>query len=137
MREFDDAQEWAEYAEEDLITAKSALRRRKPFTISSCFHSQPCAEKYLKGILILQNVEFPKPHDLLILNTPCVDAGILTGFTKEDLGRLSGYAVHTRYPGNQPTPKEAEEALEIAMTVRRFSRVFLGLKKSKAERVLA
>ena len=129
MNEADEALEWAEYAEEDLIMAKSALRRSKPLTIGSCFHSQQCAEKYLKAMLVSQNVEFPKTHDLLILHTLCAGAGILTGFTKEDLGRLSGYAVHTRYPGNQPTPEEAKDALEIAMNMRRFARTLLGLKK--------
>ena len=129
MSEANDAQEWVDYAEEDLTLAKSALRRNKPLTIGSCFHSQQCAEKYLKAILVAQDVAFPKTHDLLILNTLCTDSGILTGFTKEDLGRLSGYAVRTRYPGNQPAPEEAKEALEIAITIRRFARAFLGLKK--------
>jgi HEPN domain-containing protein len=129
MRGANEALKWAEYAEEDLIMAKSALRRSKPLTIGSCFHSQQCAEKYFKAMLVSQNVEFPKTHDLLILHTLCADAGILTGFTKDDLGRLSGYAVHTRYPGNQPTPAEAKDALEIAMNIRKFARAFLGLKK--------
>ena len=109
--------------------AKSALRRSKPLTTSSCFHSQQCAEKYLKAILVSQDIEFPKTHDLLILDTLCANAGIFTGFTKESLGRLSGYAVHTRYPGNQPTATEARDALEIASQIRRFSRTFLGMKK--------
>lgn len=129
MSEADEALEWVEYAEEDLLMAKSALRRSKPLTIGSCFHSQQCAEKYLKAILVSQNVEFPKTHDLLILNTLCTTAGIITGFTKEDLGRLSGYAVHTRYPGNQPSPEEAKDSLEIAMNTRKFARAFLGLKR--------
>lgn len=124
-----DALEWVNYAEEDLIMAKSALKRRKPLTTASCFHSQQCAEKYLKSILVAKDVEFPKTHDLLILNTLCSTAGIITGFTKEGLGRLSGYAVHTRYPGNQPAPEDAKEALEITMTIRQFARMFLGLKK--------
>ena len=50
-------------------------------------------------------------------------------YAEEDLGRLSGYAVRTRYPGHQPTPEEARDALEIAMIVRKFARTFLGLKK--------
>lgn len=130
MSEEDEALKWVEYAEEDLILAKSALRRSKPLTIGSCFHSQQCAEKYFKAIMISQNIEFPKTHDLLILNTLCTKAGIITGFMKEDLGRLSGYAVHTRYPGNQPTPEEAKDALEIARNIRKFARVLLGLMKS-------
>jgi HEPN domain-containing protein len=130
MSEEDEAREWAEYAEEDLIMAKSALRRSRPLTIGSCFHSQQCAEKYFKAILVSHNIEFPKTHDLLILNTLCMNAGLLTGFTKDDLGRLSGYAVRTRYPGNQPTPEEARDALDIAMNIRRFARTYLGLKKT-------
>jgi HEPN domain-containing protein len=124
-----DALEWVNSAEEDLIMAKSALKRRKLLTTDCLLFSQPCAEKYLKAILVAKDVEFPKTHDLLILNTLCSTAGIMTGFTKEDLGRLSGYAVHTRYPGNQPAPEDAKEALEITMTIRQFARMFLGLKK--------
>ncbi len=120
---------WARYAEEDLIMSKSALRRRKPLTTSSCYHSQQCAEKYMKAMLIAKEIEFPKTHDLLILNTLCSDAGIFTGFTKEKLGRLSGDAIHARYPGNQPATEDAREALEIATDVRCFARTFLGLKK--------
>jgi HEPN domain-containing protein len=121
--------DWVQYAEDDLTMAKGALKRSRPLTSPSCYHSQQCAEKYLKAILIVKDVEFPKTHDLPILNTLCNNAGIFTGFTKDDLGRLSGYAVHTRYPGNQPTLEEALEALEISMNVRKFARTFLGLKK--------
>ena len=129
MSDPSDPSSWVEYAEEDLVMAQSALRRRKPLTTPSCFHSQQCAEKYLKAILVSQEIEFPKTHDLLILDTLCTDRGIFTGFTKEDLGRLSGYAVHTRYPGNQPTPDEAKDALNIAKKIRHFARTFLGLRK--------
>jgi hypothetical protein len=37
-------------------------------------------------------------------------------------------AVLVRYPGDIPTPEDAREALEIAKTVRRFARRFLGVK---------
>jgi HEPN domain-containing protein len=129
MSDPSDPLSWVEYAEEDLVMAESALRRRKPLTTPSCFHSQQCAEKYLKAILVSQEIEFPKTHDLLILDTLCADGGIFTGFTKEDLGRLSGYAIHTRYPGNQPSADEAKDALNIAKKIRFFARTFLGLKK--------
>ncbi len=120
--------DWVQYAEDDLAMTKSALKRSKPLTSPSCYHSQQCAEKYLKAILIAKDLEFPKTHDLIILDRLCSEAGVLTGFTKEDLGRLTGYAVHTRYPGNQPTPEDAQEAFEIAMNVRKFARKFLGVK---------
>ena len=126
MSGLDSALDWAEYAEEDFVMAKSALRRRKPLVTAACFHSQQCAEKYLKAMLIARVAEFPKTHDLIILDRLCNETGIFTGFTKEQLGRLSGYAVHTRYPGNQPAVEEAEEALETTGAIRRFARSFLG-----------
>lgn len=120
--------EWVEYAEEDFVMAKSALRRVKPATSASCFHSQQCAEKYFKAMLVEKNTIFPKTHDLVILNILCDQTGIFTGFVKDNLARLTGHAVHTRYPGNQPTPEDAKEALAIAVEVRKFSRKYLGLK---------
>jgi HEPN domain-containing protein len=129
MKAANEITEWVEYAEEDFIMAKSALRRSKPLTTPSCFHSQQCAEKYLKALLVAKELDFPKTHDLLILNALCNQAGVLTGFTKEDLGRLSVYAVHTCYPGEQPTQDDAQDALKIATNIRRFARSFLGYKK--------
>jgi HEPN domain-containing protein len=127
MSDLDSALEWVEYAEEDFLVAKSALRRKKPLITSSCFHSQQCAEKYLKALLIFKGMDFPKTHDLVILDRLCNQSGILTGYSKEKLGRLSAYAVHTRYPGAQPVPEDGEEALEISSMIRKFSRSFLGL----------
>jgi len=40
---------------------------------------------------------------------------------------LSYYAVRVRYPGEDPTPDEAREALDTARAVRRFARKWLGL----------
>jgi HEPN domain-containing protein len=120
--------EWVEYAEEDFVMAKSALRRSKPLATASCFHSQQCAEKYFKAMLVEKDADFPKTHDLVVLDILCNQAGILTGFTKDELARLTGYAVHTRYPGNQPVPEDAKEALGIATGIRKFARTYLGLK---------
>lgn len=48
MNAVNEVLEWVNYAEEDLTMAKSALKRSKPLTTSSCFHSQQCAEKYFR-----------------------------------------------------------------------------------------
>ncbi len=80
-------------------------------------------------MLVFKDISFPKTHDLLILDMLCNDAGIVTGFSKEQLVDLSGHAVHTRYPGNPPTLEEAKEAFAIGTVVRRFTISFLGLKK--------
>lgn len=70
---------------------------------------------------------FPKMHDLLALSTLCEEAGIITGLAPTQLDLLSAYAVRVRYPGDDPTPDEARQAVKIAITVRRFVRKWLGL----------
>jgi len=129
MTEISELKSWITYAEEDYKAAKTLLGLKKPLLSAVCFHAQQCAEKYLKALLILKDVDFPKTHDLATLNTLCSQTGILTGFDPQQLADLTKYAVQARYPGSQPTLDEAKETLETAKTVRRFARSFLGLKK--------
>jgi HEPN domain-containing protein len=118
------------YAEEDFTAAKILMRKQKPLTGPSCSHSQQCAEKYIKAMLIYKNIEFPKTTDLLALDTLCNNAEILTGFPQDDLDKLSGYTAHAFEPRDfQITLEEAQDAVRIATAIRRFSRSFLGLKR--------
>ncbi len=128
MSDASDLLAWIERAEEDYVVAANMLRRKKPLTVTACFHAQQCAEKYLKAMLISQDQAFPKTHDLLTLNTLCEQAGILLGFTPGQLGSLASYAVHVRYPGDNPSLEEAQEALKIAKIVRRSIRKWFGLR---------
>jgi len=123
---------WVARAEEDCTIARSSLRRKKPLTYGACFHAQQCAEKYLKAALVAMGLGFPKTHDLLTLNTLCEQAGMLFDVAPAQLADLSSYAVQVRYPGENPTPDEAAEALEVAQLVRRVVRRWLRLKPKKA-----
>lgn len=129
MTEINELKSWASGAEDDFRAARELLRLQKPLVSASCFHAQQCGEKYLKALLILKEVDFPKTHDLPTLNTLCNQAGVFTGLIPQQLSDLSQHAVQTRYPGNQPILEEAKEAFKIAATIRRFARSFLGLKK--------
>jgi len=119
---------WVARAEEDYALARTALRHKPPLCYGVCFHAQQCAEKYLKAALISRGRSFPKTHDLLELHNSCQKAGILIGMALDQLSLLSSYAVRVRYPGDDPTVDEAQEALKIAKTMRRFVRKFLGIK---------
>ena len=121
--------DWVEYAEEDWRSAQRLLRGGKPSTTNSCFHSQQSAEKYFKALLVSKKAYFPKTHDLSALNMICAENGILTGFSTANLVVLTDHAVATRYPGEMPTIEDAREALEIAKSIRKFARNWLGLKK--------
>lgn len=127
MTEINDPIAWTERAEEDFILARTALRRKQPLTSGACFHAQQCAEKYMKALLISKGVEFPKAHDLLMLNNLCSAAGVYLEIDPKHLNTLSDYAVRTRYPGDSPTVDDAKEAIELAKLVRNFARRFLGI----------
>lgn len=128
MTDIRELRSWLAHAEDDYESAKLLARRRKPLLYSACFHAQQCAEKYLKALLVFKDQEFPKTHDLNTLNNLCKSVGIASGFTESALELLSAYAVMTRYPGDDPTIEEAREAINIASTIRKFSRKFLGVK---------
>ena len=46
-------------------------------------------------------------------------SGIPVRIESEQLDRLNAYAVQVRYPGDDPTLEEAQEAVAIAQAVRR------------------
>ena len=127
MTEINDPLAWAERAEEDFILARSALKRKQPLNYGVCFHAQQCAEKYMKALLIFKGADFPKTHDLLMLNGLCSSNGIFLEINSKHLNTLTDYAVRTRCPGNDPTVDDAKEALALAKLVRSFARKYLGL----------
>jgi HEPN domain-containing protein len=127
MNEVNDMRAWCERAEEDFTLARAALRRKQPLAAGACFHAQQCAEKYIKALLISKGADFPKTHDLLMLNNLCSAAGIFLEIDPKHLNTLTDYAVRTRYPGNDPTADDAKEAIKLAKLVRNFARNFLGL----------
>jgi HEPN domain-containing protein len=127
MSEANDSLAWAASAEEDFVLPRTAVRRKQPLASGACFHAQQCAEKYMKALLISKGADFPKTHDLLLLNNLCSTNGILLEIDPKHLNTLADYAVRTRYPGNDPTAEDAKEAIELARLVRDFARKFLGL----------
>ena len=127
MTEANDPRAWAVSAEEDFILARAALQRKQPLVSGACFHAQQCAEKYMKALLISKGADFPKTHDLLMLNNLCSMAGIFLEIDPKHLNTLTDYAVRTRYPGEGPNVNDAKEAIELAKLVRTLAKKFLGL----------
>ena len=55
------AREWMTKAENDLKTAVHTLDLGEECpTDMVCFHAQQCVEKYLKAVLVLDGIDFPK-----------------------------------------------------------------------------
>jgi HEPN domain-containing protein len=120
--------EWVHKAKEDYETAITLIRKRKrPTPNVVCFHSQQCAEKYLKAFLVQQKVVFPKTRDLRELRRLALTTDPSFDLITDLLLHPSPYAVEFRYPGEEATVEEAREAVTTVKTVRRFVRDKLGL----------
>ncbi len=122
--------QWIEIAEEDYKNAEYTLTLIDgcPFR-TVCFHAQQVVEKYLKALLIMKNIPFPKTHDLLyIISLIPKNTGLELSF--RDIDTLNRYAVEARYPGDlEPVSRtDAEKAFEIAQEVRMRIRALLTIK---------
>jgi HEPN domain-containing protein len=120
--------QWIQKAEEDFRTADYLLTLKEDCPLNPvCFHSQQCAEKYIKALLIYCSIQFPKSHDVVeLLNL--VPENYRPDLPIYDLAIINRYAVDTRYPGEWEivTRQEAEESLRIAGEVRQKIRQLLG-----------
>jgi HEPN domain-containing protein len=120
--------EWVEKAEGDLTTARRELRARKsPNYDAACFHSQQCAEKYLKALLQEAATSFPKTHDLVMLLELWLPSDPQWEMMRPALRLLGGYAVYIRYPGDSADKAMAREAVTLAQQIRQMARRNLGL----------
>jgi HEPN domain-containing protein len=125
-RVFAIAGDWVRKAENDLMNAAHTLKlgARGP-TDTICFHSQQCVEKYLKALLVLRAIDFPKTHDVEKLIS-LLPAAARVGLGAEEQARLTEYATGARYPGWSEIPlAEARRAVAIARRVRREIRRML------------
>jgi len=112
--------QWMEKAENDLTTASYTLRLRTNCpTDTICFHAQQCVEKYLKALLVLNDVEFGRTHHISALLV-LLPQSIRPQMSPEEQERFTEYAVTTRYPGDYDpiTREEAKQAVQIARRVR-------------------
>jgi len=120
---------WIKKAEQDYQAAIAlARRRRSPLPDVVCFHSQQCAEKYLKAFLVAERAYFPKTHDLIELLQLAAVRDPSLELLKPFLSELRPYAVAFRYPDERATPTEARRALRHARRVRERMRHVLGMR---------
>lgn len=114
--------DWFQKADEDELNAESILKHRDGTPSGACFLSQQMAEKYLKGLLIYNNKNFPKTHDLIQLQTLLLDIIPDIKDCSKKLDLLTTYYFETRYPGDYPefTWEEAEQAYEAATKIKQF-----------------
>jgi HEPN domain-containing protein len=123
--------EWVQKAEGDFASGGRDYRARKsPNYDSACFHSQQCAEKYMKAVLQELVIAFPKTHDLEKLMRLLPPDPFWVAMQPK-LHTLSAAAVDSRYPGAFATKLQAREAIRIAKEVRDRCRHMLKLPAKK------
>ena len=112
--------EWVAHADDDLRVAQHTLGLPDdcPYRLVA-YHAQQCAEKYLKGFLVLRGVDFPHTHNIALLRELCAKHAAWSEELR-DAEELTPFAITARYPGDDEPVDEAEarRAVEIAMGVR-------------------
>jgi HEPN domain-containing protein len=120
------AAEWVAKAENDLKNAGHTLKLGKDCpTDTVCFHAQQCVEKYMKALLVIRGIAFPKTHDLeeIAALTP---ADHRLEMAPADRRKLTAYAAGARYPGWAPIAlAEARQAVRLARRARAQARKLL------------
>jgi HEPN domain-containing protein len=118
--------EWIDKAEEDFRTLQELFNKSpSDFATTICFHSQQCAEKYLKAILIKHGIEPPWIHtletllDLIIPEVPELEK------YREMLAQLTPYATEYRYPGKVANKDDAKTCVDIISKFRYNIKPFL------------
>jgi len=113
-----EAVRWLAYARSDLNAARALLRDPEYFPRQVCFLAQQAAEKAIKAVFVLLEIEFPFTHDLDRLRDLLPEGWrVKTEFP--DLAELTIWAVEARYPGDLPDVVEADarHALQTAEAV--------------------
>jgi len=107
---------WLEKARRDLRMAELAIATEDPMPDQACFHSQQCAEKALKALLVAASLPVPRTHNLLHLAAQLRVPVPSFSVEDEDLAHLTSFGVAPRYPSwlAEETLEEAEEALCLA-----------------------
>ena len=123
--------EWVAKADADLDTAKrEAVVVESPNYDAVCFHAQQCAEKYLKAVLVENELRVPRIHDLeALLNQLMPLHPTLLGVMR--FARiLTAMAVEVRYPGMSADEDDAAESVKAAIAISNVVRVILGFDQT-------
>lgn len=107
---------WLVKAATDLRAGRAMEQLDPPLLEEVVFHSQQAVEKALKGFLTWHSSPFRKTHNLEEIGEQCLRIDPTLKPLIDRAVPLTEYAWKFRYPGEagEPTPEEAEEALNTA-----------------------
>jgi HEPN domain-containing protein len=123
---------WWQYATEDLQAAEALLQNSVFVARHVCTFAQQAAEKALKTALIVEQVDFPKSHDLDTLRNLLPESWTVQQSFPQ-LRELTNWVIEARYPvhGDDPTADEAQAAAHLARRI--WQAVYQDLSKRLGE----
>ena len=106
--------EWYKFATRDFAVAKHLYDTMHPKPLEViCYQCQQSAEKFLKGFLVLNEIEPPKIHDLRRLCEMCMEINKDFENLKDICMELNPYGVQPRYPNEiEVLETDVEKALQ-------------------------
>jgi len=121
-----EAEEWLKIAWEELQSAEY-LFEKKLFRMV-CYHSQQAVEKVLKSLLAEHEIDIPRIHNLLDLNSAIKKLGYEAKLMDEEAIFLNSI-YRARYPSDlgllpsgEPTKLDAQKAVNIAKEIMKWSK---------------
>jgi HEPN domain-containing protein len=128
----EEVQDWLRRAARDLLAAERVLQGPEPLADVAVFHAQQSAEKALKAFLTAHEQVFEITHDLEAIVRRCERVEPEFGRFSAAAAILTPYAERFRYPGGplEPSPAEAQQALQLAREIVAFVRARLGVEAS-------
>lgn len=126
LRDPTDPLEWLRRSRSNLARAKAGRPSPEVLYEDLTFDAQQAAEKAIKALLVNRAVAFPKTHALVELLDLVERSGVVVPTEVREAGRLTVYAVETRYPGIEEVIEEEHlEATELAERVVRWAEMLI------------
>lgn len=98
----DVAKEWIQYAENDLEGAKILLTKGEQFYHMAMFHLHQSAEKSIKGMMVVDEIKYPKTHDLdKLLSLIEEKKGSVDSKLYMLISAFEEFSTEVRYPENE------------------------------------
>lgn len=115
--------DWLTVADRDLSVIRVCLAATPPLVLPALYNCQQAAEKLVKAVLVSQEIDFPKTHDIdrLVMLVP-VSVSVRDRLVP--LARFTAFAAAYRYPGesmdlsDDPTAEELASWLSELETIR-------------------
>jgi len=127
------ALEWFNAGESDYLYAEVGIKEKEVFP-QVCFLAQQVAEKYLKGFLIMNDIEPPRTHELLKLLGLCIKIKPELDEIRNVCELLTGFYIESRYPTDVPayTKQDIQNAFNSAKLVKETIEGLVQKQKAKS-----